>query len=1147
MIFRFKGIVMSPTEPDDREGIIWLHRDRKGHNVLKIWDNGTWIPISSVKNVNDERFKIEGGHLFISFDRGETWRDIGEVEGQKGEDGITPQFKIDGSSLYVSQDNGFSWRSLGNIKGEKGDQGVPGIYITDITQKDNADLPESVITIHLSNNTQFKFTVHGMKGDKGDTGEKGDSGISISNISQTKTSLESGGENIITIYTTDGKSYSFKVYNGVKGEAGQNGSDAEGEAIKNFEITITGATSDDNTNLSLSTSAKSIYDAYTKNNNTIFIINRMRDNLNSVSQNKIRAFANLYNDSGEYLVLLYFYLREEKLRLGYINIDKTDYRYTCKEIDFTGSTSGSGSGNGNIKVKVEDGKLWFSHDDGETWEDVGDVGTTVTDDHIREVATSVVEGSLSAFDQKIDDKIKDVLGDSLEETVGSVIGDKVDEAIDGKLGSIDDKITSAVEDKLGNVKEDLEDVKKKVDSITDEHIKDVASSAIGDTIDELVSEKVGQAMGEDLEETIGKVLEEKADKIIEDKVGNIDEKVNNAVDGKLGNLDSLIKEGVEEGIADTKKDLEGVKDRVGALEGSVGSIDEKIREKVKGEIDGALEGSIKDKIEDIVGEKAEELQEAIDAVEQDVKNVKEKADRLEGSIESVSSELGSIRDKVSDEHIKGVVDESVSKSVEGLVDSKVKDALDEKLKDAVGDVLEDLVDDAINNNDTIKDVTNKIEEAVKPVRDRVSQLESSMTTATEDAKAAKEKADRLEGSVNSMQDTIDGIDKKIQDAVADGVEEAVEEKVGDINKKVRDTVTSMAGELKGEKGDKGDPGTPGAEGPAGPTGPQGPTGEAGQKGDKGEKGEAGTSITDIEITESSTASGGVNRIRIKKSDGTFKDFEVRNGEKGDKGDKGEPADSSDLADIEASIGDINKKLAEKATRAEFNDKVSQLENSISSKANSSDLASKADKADITSINDSLNKKANKDDVYTKSEADSATDTKINGQKFRTINGMTTTGNGNIPIYEYAEVNFNINTRKITGLTLYNTVSQVRSNLSSGLPLYLKINASNPMGLGSGVYFGFADVNEDNSTITTGGVTSMVIRKHVYYNNETYLILFKLNSNNTVGAFATTDSNYDNADPSGNGESVTATTKPRPDLAENAVGGGTVGGEIPDRG
>lgn len=94
----------------------------------------------------------------------------------------------------------------------------------------------------------------------------------------------------------------------------------------------------------------------------------------------------------------------------------------------------------------------------------------------------------------------------------------------------------------------------------------------------------------------------------------------------------------------------------------------------------------------------------------------------------------------------------------------------------------------------------------------------------------------------------------------------------------------------------------------------------GSKGDKGDQGERGYDISNIEQIVKSTEDGGKNVIRVTRSDGWSKVFEILNGSKGSKGDKGtsivkleqtrKTTESSGLNTIEATLDDGTKKLFE---------------------------------------------------------------------------------------------------------------------------------------------------------------------------------------------------------------------------------------------
>ena len=94
----------------------------------------------------------------------------------------------------------------------------------------------------------------------------------------------------------------------------------------------------------------------------------------------------------------------------------------------------------------------------------------------------------------------------------------------------------------------------------------------------------------------------------------------------------------------------------------------------------------------------------------------------------------------------------------------------------------------------------------------------------------------------------------------------------------------------------------------------------GSKGDKGDQGERGYDISNIEQLVKSTEDGGKNIIRVTRSDGWSKVFEILNGSKGSKGDKGtsivkleqtrKTTESSGLNTIEATLGDGTKESFE---------------------------------------------------------------------------------------------------------------------------------------------------------------------------------------------------------------------------------------------
>ena len=164
MLFRIRGIVVANKEPDNKDGIIWLH-NHLGYKTLNIWDGGKWIPISSVKDINSSlpKFKIEDETLYVNYS-GDTWLKIGSVGSRDTNNSTTPTFKLENDSLFVSYDEGETYINLGEVKGQKGDKGDTG--------------PQGPKGEQGEKGEQGSQGPKGDKGEKGDKGDKGDSGSS---------------------------------------------------------------------------------------------------------------------------------------------------------------------------------------------------------------------------------------------------------------------------------------------------------------------------------------------------------------------------------------------------------------------------------------------------------------------------------------------------------------------------------------------------------------------------------------------------------------------------------------------------------------------------------------------------------------------------------------------------------------------------------------------------------------------------------------------------------------------------------------------------------------------------------------------------------------------------------------------------------
>lgn len=86
--------------------------------------------------------KFEDNVLFVSYDNGKTWTELGVIsdvdgeDGKDGEDGITPQLRIneDTNMWEVSYDNGTTWTSMGvEATGSNGSNNILPLIISCIS------------------------------------------------------------------------------------------------------------------------------------------------------------------------------------------------------------------------------------------------------------------------------------------------------------------------------------------------------------------------------------------------------------------------------------------------------------------------------------------------------------------------------------------------------------------------------------------------------------------------------------------------------------------------------------------------------------------------------------------------------------------------------------------------------------------------------------------------------------------------------------------------------------------------------------------------------------------------------------------------------------------------------------------------------
>lgn len=139
----------------------------------------------------------------------------------------------------------------------------------------------------------------------------------------------------------------------------------------------------------------------------------------------------------------------------------------------------------------------------------------------------------------------------------------------------------------------------------------------------------------------------------------------------------------------------------------------------------------------------------------------------------------------------------------------------------------------------------------------------------------------------------------------------------------------------------------------------------GSKGDKGDQGERGYDISNIEQLVKSTEDGGKNIIRVTRSDGWSKVFEILNGSKGSKGDKGtsivkleqtrKTTESSGLNTIEATLDDGTKESFEiyNGAKGELGDKGEKGDKGDQGEIGPQGNSGIADASNKTLVNDAI--------------------------------------------------------------------------------------------------------------------------------------------------------------------------------------------------
>ncbi len=79
--------------------------------------------------------------------------------------------------------------------------------------------------------------IQGIQGIQGVQGVQGEQGVGMASVTQTTTSIVSGGENIVTVTDTEGNDYEFSIHNGAQGVKGDTVILGDGETYTLYNVT----------------------------------------------------------------------------------------------------------------------------------------------------------------------------------------------------------------------------------------------------------------------------------------------------------------------------------------------------------------------------------------------------------------------------------------------------------------------------------------------------------------------------------------------------------------------------------------------------------------------------------------------------------------------------------------------------------------------------------------------------------------------------------------------------------------------------------------------------------------------------------------------------------------------------------------------
>ena len=346
-----------------------------GHLWVSYDDGATWEDLGEVQGsgssggteVIKPTFKIEGNNLFVSFDNGLTWEDLGTVKGENGEDGSdgsdgndgadgkTPSFKIEGNNLFVSFDNGLTWEDLGTVKGENGEDGEDGSDGNDGADGKTPSFKIENGNLFVSFDEGATWTdlgkVQGADGEDGSDGSDGNNGTN-GITPQLRVNTET---NMWEVSYDNGATWeSLGVpATGAPGQDGSNGSNgSDGVDGKTPEFKV------ENGHLWVS------YDNGTSWNDLGNIQGADGSNGSNGSDgsNGVNGITPKLRVNAE-------------TNMWEVSYDE-GLTWTSLGVKATGDAGANGSNGADGKTpsfKLEDGKLWASYDDGATWTELGTV------------------------------------------------------------------------------------------------------------------------------------------------------------------------------------------------------------------------------------------------------------------------------------------------------------------------------------------------------------------------------------------------------------------------------------------------------------------------------------------------------------------------------------------------------------------------------------------------------------------------------------------------------------------------------------------------------------------------------------------------------------------------------------------------------